>query len=120
MMAVTVDDGLVAAIAANTGAVHLELRDAREATTAVSSMEPARRAVQALAHPEEPEARLASFVSPVEDGPRGPTFWFDVADAEAYDGLIQRLVDDVVAAIEAAGGSGVLGGPVVEREPTRG
>ena len=105
---VEVDAGLLAAWAANSGACHVVLRGADE-TLAVRAMNAAARAVQDVPHPEEPDDPFVSFVSEVAVVDDGVGFWFDAADAEAYDDVLEALLSRIVAAVEAAGAAeGVL------------
>jgi hypothetical protein len=66
-------------------------------------MKAARRALLTMRHPDEPAEGLASYASPVVRGDRGASFTFDIADAEAYEGLIENLIACVVGAIAEAG-----------------
>jgi hypothetical protein len=108
---VTVDPGLVAALAASSGNAQVELRDSSDPDVARRAMQAARAAVYTVPHPEEPDDPLPSYVSEVEDGPRGPRFSIDMADAEGYEGLIERVVATMSAAIDSAGGDGTLTSP---------
>lgn len=74
-------------------------------------MRQAANALFSVPHPEEPDESLPSFVSGVTMGARGPTFWFDIADAEVYDGLLEQVLETVVQALEQADATGLLGTP---------
>ncbi|HUP68817.1 MAG TPA: hypothetical protein VM142_03270 [Acidimicrobiales bacterium] len=37
------------------------------------------------------------------DGPGRSSFWFDMADAEAYDGLVEEVLEAIVSAAAAPG-----------------
>jgi hypothetical protein len=87
-------------MAESSGAVHVELRGVPDADAGQRAMEAARSALFAIPHPEEPDDPLPSFATNVSLGDRGPTFWFDIADAEAYDGLIDTVVKKLAAAVE--------------------
>jgi hypothetical protein len=99
---IVVDDDVVASMAASTGAcwIVIECADAASARGAVDA---ARAAVWTIPHPEEPEDPLPSFVSDAEDRPGGSSFWFDMADAEAYDGLVEEVLTAIVVAAAASG-----------------
>jgi len=56
-----------------------------------------------VAHPEEPSDPFASFASDVAPGPNGPGFWVDMADAEAYDGILEEALGRVLAALAQSG-----------------
>jgi hypothetical protein len=102
-VSITVDEGLVARMKANSGACHVQLQGAADAEVARLAMTKARQAVLRIPHPEEPSDPLPSFASNVVDSGSGPQFWFDVADAEAYDGLVETIVDTMVLAVREAG-----------------
>jgi len=106
-----VAEGLVAYIAEHSGAAQVVLSGVEDSEAAQHALAAARAALFTIPHPEEPGDPLPSFASDVSVGPGGPTFWFDIADAEAYDGLIDRVVQVMTAAIELAGVDGVLTWP---------
>ena len=97
-------------MAASSGAVHVELRGVEE-DVARRALRAAREALFTIPHPEEEEDPLPSFASDVSAGERGPTFWFDIADAESYDGLIDWVIEVMCDAIEAEAPGAVLAWP---------
>lgn len=107
---VDVADGLVDYFASSSGAAHVELRTP-DHEGAVRGLTAARRALFAIPHPEEPDDPLPSFASDVTVSEQGATFWFDAADAEEYDGLLERVVDALREAIEREGVDGSLTWP---------
>lgn len=107
-----VASGLAGYIATSSGAVHLVLRGST--VNGLDAMRRARAAIFEVPHPEEPSDPLPSFASSVELVDGAPSFWFEAADAEAYDGLIDQVISLVVAALESSGADGLLtwpGGP---------
>src|SRR5687768_5988805 len=101
-MALRVVEDMLEYMAANTGACVLELRDVSGAD-ASEAMRRAGAAVSGIEHPEEESEPLPSYVSDVEEVDGVATISFDIADAEAYDGLLERVLATVVEAVEAAG-----------------
>lgn len=91
--------------------MHVEIRDSPDPDGASAGLMAARKALFTIPHPEEPSDPLPSFASEIEVGQRGPTFWFDIADAEAYDGLLDQVVSALAGALEAAGVEGRLTWP---------
>ncbi len=86
----------------SSGAIEIEVRGA-DIQLAVRGLEEASREIARIPHPEQPNHPYGSFASPVEVGPRGPGVWFDMADAEVYDGLLEGVLHMVVAALDAVG-----------------
>jgi len=109
--AIRVDPGLVDYIAESSGAAHVQLQDAEDPEVAVAAMRLARSAVFSIPHPEEPDDPLPSFASAVTMAEGGPTFWFDIADAEVHDGTLRQVVKAMVTALDAAGATGWLSTP---------
>lgn len=108
-MTVIVDEGLAAHIAANSGAAHIALVGCPDPDLARRAMVAAAKAVFTVPHPEEPDEPLPSFASGVEVDDEGTaTFWFDAADAEAYEGLCEAVVAAMRAAVDATGATGRL------------
>jgi hypothetical protein len=103
--------GLVEYMASSTGAIHVELRGAGDPESAVRALTAARGAIYRIPHPEEPSEPLPSFASDVTATDDGATFWFDAADAEAYDGLLDQVAASIAAAIDEAGVGGRLTWP---------
>lgn len=62
----------------------------------------------AIPHPEEPDDPLPSYVSAVEVTDDGARLTIDFADAEAYDGLLERVLDAVLEGLLRAGVDGGL------------
>ena len=42
-------------------------------------------------------------MSDATDGPGRSSFWFDMADAEAYEGLVEEVLHAIVSAAAASG-----------------
>lgn len=42
-------------------------------------------------------------MSDATDGPGRCSFWFDMADADAYDGLVEEVLETIVSAAAASG-----------------
>jgi len=101
-MPIEIDLGMMDHMRASSGAIEVELRDA-DLEPARRGLELARLEIGRIPHPEQPEWPCASFASAVEVGPRGPGFWFDMADAEVYDGLLEGVLLTLLAALEEAG-----------------
>ena len=70
---------------------------------AVRALGAARTALFAVRHPHEPTDPPPSFVSDVEPRTDGAELWFDIADAEASPGLVEHVLEAVVAALTQAG-----------------
>src|SRR5438874_641240 len=92
-VSVTTDDGLLDRMKASTGVCRVQLREAVDPADAMLGLARARRAIFGIPHPEEPSDPLPSYASEVVDTGGGPQFCFDVADAEAYEGLVERILD---------------------------
>lgn len=100
-MAIRVVEDMLDYMTANTGACTMQLRDVAGADGR-EAMERAGDAVSGIEHPEEVSEPLPSFVSVTEiEGAVAITL--DIADAEAYEGLVERVLSVLVDAIEAAG-----------------
>jgi hypothetical protein len=121
-MAVIIDPGLLDYMAANAGACTFVLKDVPE-EDALEGMRSARRVVGSIPHPEEPEDPLPSFMSTVEWTGDGARFWIDIADADGYGGLLERVLQAVLDGLAVAGVDGglltypVLEGSVVPADP---
>jgi hypothetical protein len=102
-MGVTIADGLLEHLRGSSGSQSLQLRGAPDPEAAARGMRAARRALYTIPHPEEPSEPAPSFASGVEDAGGGPQFWFDISDAEAYPGLLEKVLDIVVAARTSSG-----------------
>lgn len=103
--------GLVDYIAGSSGAAHVELRGVADEAMALKAMTAARSALFGIPHPEEESEPLPSYASEVVVGDRGPSFRFDIADAEAYEGLIETVVETMASAMDNEGASGLLASP---------
>ena len=106
--------GLADYVASHTGHVELLLRGDPDDARAELAMAAARDALFAVPHPEEPDDPLPSVGSDITTTGDGVMFWFDIADAEAYDGLIDEVVQAMVGALAREGAEGLLtwpGGP---------
>jgi hypothetical protein len=102
-MAIEVDDGLLDHMRQSSGAIEFELRRAADAGTAQRGLSRGRADVLAIPHPDEPDGPFASFASDVEPGARGPGFSVDMADAEAYDGILEEALERVLLALDDSG-----------------
>ncbi len=96
-------------MANSSGAIHLQLREAADVGEAAEAMRKARAALFKLPHPEEPDDPLPSFASPVVLESGGPTFWFDIADAEGD--VLEQVLRTVTTELTEAGASGFLTTP---------
>ena len=94
-------------LAASTGAAQVVVRSA-DVDAAVRGLRRARTALFQIPHPEEPEDPLPSYASAVAADETSARFRFDIADAEAYTGLIDQVADAIIAALEAEGVDGHL------------
>jgi hypothetical protein len=109
-MAVRVDDEALGTMRANSGAIHLVVISAVD--DARVGLEEALRRIFEIPHPEEPDEPLASWAGPVEPVDDGWGLLLDLADAEAYEGILEAVLDVVVQALER---TGVLDALVVVR-----
>ncbi len=101
---IEVAPGLLEAWSAGSGGCHVVLRGVDDAALARRAMAAAAKALYRVPHPEEPEDPFISFVSRVSEAEGGGvTFWFDAADAEVYDGVLDELLGAVVDALQSAG-----------------
>lgn len=117
-MAIVVDPGLLEYMASHSGSCTFVLSGVPEAE-AVEGMRSACRAVGSIPHPEEPEDPLPSYMSGIAASGDGARFTVDMADAEGYDGLLERVLDAVLEGLAAAGvDGGLLTYPAVEPTPT--
>lgn len=66
----------------------------------VEALRRARQAILRIPHPEEPDDPFASFASEVTSSEAGWTFSVDMADAEAYPGVLEAVLAAVVEALE--------------------
>jgi hypothetical protein len=113
-MAVVVDPGLLDYMASNSGACTFVLKETSP-EAAVRGMQSACRAVGAIPHPEEPGDPLPSYMSVPETTGDGARCTIDVADAEAYEGLLERVLQAVLDGLATEGViSGVLTYPIAE------
>lgn len=101
-MTIRVDDELAEYMAQSSGAIHFELRGADE-KVALRGLRQAKQSILRVPHPEEPSDPFAPFASDVAPGPNGPGFWVDMADAEAYDGILEEALGRVLAALVQSG-----------------
>ena len=85
------------------GGLRVEVRDAADVDVAVGGLRAARGAIFAIAHPEQPDEPFASVISGVHSGARGPWLELDMADAEAYDDILEETLARIVACLDEAG-----------------
>lgn len=120
-MAIVVDPSILDYMARTTGCCTFVLEEAGDREVATRAMEAARRAVGSIAHPEEPDDPLPSWMSSVHTTSDGARFSVDMADAEAYEGLLEQVLEAVVDAVAAAGlDQGLLTCEAPEPEPEDG
>lgn len=93
---------------ADTGGCTLQIQEASDPAAALEALGAAARALMAIPHPDEEDEPLPSSVSPIRDHPLGPFISFDIADAEAYDGLLERVLEAIHAAVATADLDGIL------------
>ncbi|HET7486886.1 MAG TPA: hypothetical protein VFJ85_03095 [Acidimicrobiales bacterium] len=115
---VRMSPGLIGYMAGAGGSIHVELRHASDPAVALRAMQEARTALFDVGHPECADEPLPSFASRVVAGERGPTFWFDAADVDAYPWLVDQVVAALAAAVDGAGGDGVLSWPAADDGPS--
>lgn len=99
---IDVDGLIVAYMKAFSDSCHLVI-ECRDIPAAQAAAVAACTALLGIAHPEEPEHPLPSFVAGVEDRAEGVSFEFDMHDAESYDGLVEHVLAVVLGAITATG-----------------
>jgi len=120
-MALVVDPGLLDYMASNSGSCTFVLKD-MSPEAAVSALRSVCRTVGAIPHPEEPDDPLPSHMSAPEPTADGARCTIDMADAEAYEGLLERVLQAVLDGLAAEGvAEGLLtypaSGPVTVRAP---
>lgn len=86
----------------HSGAMRFVIEEASDTDAALRAVDEAGRRVAAIRHPEEGE-QYASFISGIELEPTGPSFWVDMADAEADPGVLEEVLETVVSALEDSG-----------------
>lgn len=103
-----VDPMLLDYMADHSGSCTFVLREV-PADKARLGLQRAGEAVAAIPHPEEPDDPLPSYVAPVDVADDGSArLTIDIADGEAYDGLLERVLDAVLDGLAAAGVAGGL------------
>jgi hypothetical protein len=100
-VAIEVDAGVLEAMRANTGAIRLLIVSDTESIS--GALQDACRRIFDIRHPEEPDDPFASWVGPVEPAGDGWVLSLDMADAEAYDGILEAVLHSIVEALEGAG-----------------
>lgn len=73
--------------------------------------------IQSIPHPDEPASSLPSFVSDVEVVDDGAEIWFDIADAEAHEGLLDVVEEAVVSTLGRSLASGRVLVPQQQSDP---
>lgn len=101
-MTIRVKPGMLEHMRLHSGAMRFIVEEASDPEAAVRAVDEARRRVAAIRHPEEGEQH-ASCISGIEPEPTGPSFWVDMADAEAYPGVLEEVLETVVGALEDSG-----------------
>ena len=99
---ISVDGLLVAYMKEFSDQCHLTI-ESRDVDAARAAAESACEAICRVPNPEPPGGPLPSFISDIEAEPGGVSFWFDMADAEAYDGLVEHVLARVLEAMAASG-----------------
>jgi hypothetical protein len=112
---VRVDVDAIGYMGAHSGAGELWLVEVDDPRTARSALEEACSQVLSVPHPDEPTEPMVSFVSAIESVDDRLSLWFDAADAEAYEGALEAILERIVVALEDAGVSGRLTHPPVVR-----
>jgi hypothetical protein len=113
-MALVVDPDLLDYMASNSGSCTFVLKDTSP-EAAVRGLRSACRAVGAIPHPEEPDDPLPSYMSAPEPTGDGARCTIDMADAEAYEGLLERVLQAVLEGLAAEGvAEGLLTHPMTE------
>jgi hypothetical protein len=100
---IQVHRGFLDYLRAHSGAVHVQLRAAEPRGLALAALEAARRALFEVKHPEVPSDPFISFASEINRAAREPEFWFDAADAEAFDAVPEALTEAIRTALVAHG-----------------
>lgn len=100
-MGIQVDAGLMEYMNQTSDSIHFELRGA-DHDAARRGLEQAKRSIFRVRHPEDDEP-YASFASDIEINSQGAGFWVDMADAEAYDGILEAALERVLVALDEAG-----------------
>lgn len=108
VVGIRVDAALLDYMRANSGAIHVEVREAGDGELAARGLERGREHVFRIPHPEQPDEPYCSFAAPVTMGTSGPTFWFDMADAEVDEGILERALQALLSGLEEAGVDGAL------------
>ena len=100
-VAIDVDAGVLEAMRANTGAIRLLVVSGDDDIR--GALHDAVTRIFQIRHPEEPDDPFASWAGPVERSGDGWVLSLDMADAEAYEGILEAVIRCVVEALEAAG-----------------
>jgi len=112
-MPLVVDPGLLRYMTSNSGACTFLLKET-EPERAVRGLQAACRAVGAIPNPEEPGDPLPSYLSAPEPTDDGAQCTMDIADAEVYEGLLDRVLQAVLDGLAAEGVvSGLLTYPTI-------
>jgi len=106
-MALVVDPGLLDYMASNSDSCTFVLKD-MPPEAAVRGLRSACRAVGSIPHPEEPGDPLPSYMSVPEPTGDGARCTIDMADAEAYEGLLEQVLQAVLDGLAAEGLPGGL------------
>jgi len=120
-MTVRVVPEMLAYLRANSGGIVIVVSGTPPAAVG-SGLRTARRRISAIHHPEQPDEAFPSFVGEAVEINGGWSLSLDMADAEAYDGILEALRDVVVTALEEAGvDEAVVGfpsGSIIEADAT--
>ena len=102
-MVLRIDEGLLDYMRQSSGAAHVQLRDVADREHARVALSRARESIFRIPHPDQPDEPFASYASGLEAGGRGPQFWFDMADAEAFPDVLECAIELILIAIEHSG-----------------
>jgi hypothetical protein len=103
-MPVELADGFAGRLLEYCDQARVVLRDAQPPALAVDAMKAARRRLYQVPHPDEDEPFI-HFAGEVTEGPDGPTFFFDAADA-GHGGVLDALISALLAGLTEAGLTG--------------
>lgn len=101
-MPLEIDEGLLDEMRELSGGIEVEVRGA-DAELVHQGLRRAQQYLWRIPHPDQPDEPCPSFVSEPEDSALGTGFWFDMADAETEEGLLERALLAVVTALDESG-----------------
>lgn len=92
---------MLAYMRANSGNISFVVRG-EPAERVAAALDVARRRISRIRHPEEPDEPFASFISDIEAVEDTWSFTVDMADAEAYEDILEQTLGCVIGALEEA------------------